>query len=268
MSSRHSQFDLETRPTPTGAAEWTASLSDRWNIGENSNGGYLVATVVAALGTLSEQPDPVTVTTHFLRPGIGNAEGVITGEIVKQGRSMTTVRGRLVQSDKTRVEVLAGFGDLGTGPGERALTVAPIDLPPPEECIPRGDLEQGIDLPILERLDVRIHPDQAHAGTADEAVVSGWIRFADGRAPDARALTLFCDAFPPSVYPFYGSIGWVPTLELTVHIRRRPQPGWIRARFETDDLDGHLFVETGTLWDDSGAVVARSRQLALLQTRE
>jgi acyl-CoA thioesterase len=60
----------------------------------------------------------------------------------------------------------------------------------------------------------------------------------------------------------------VPTLELTVHVRRRPQPGWVQARITCDDLAGDLMIETGTLWDASGALVARSRQLGMLLTRD
>ena len=52
-----------------------------------------------------------------------------------------------------------------------------------------------------------------------------------------------------------------------MQVRRRPVDGWVRARFECDDVDGGRMIESGTLWDDSGAVVARSRQLGLLLAR-
>ena len=55
----------------------------------------------------------------------------------------------------------------------------------------------------------------------------GWIRFADERPVDAAALTLFADAFPPPLFALVGRIGWVPTIELTVQVRRRPVDGWV-----------------------------------------
>ena len=67
---------------------------------------------------------------------------------------------------------------------------------------------------------------------------------------------LFADAFPPAVHAVVERVGWVPTLELTVHVRRRPVAGWVQARLECDDVAGGWMVETGTLWDESGAVVA------------
>jgi len=122
-----------------------------------------------------------------------------------------------------------------------------------------------VDLSILNRLDIRLHPDQAVPGAAGRAEVSGWIRLADGRAPDALACLLMADAFPPAVFGLLGMVGWVPTIELTVHVRRRPAPGWLLGRFWSHDLSDGRVVEDGALWDSSGALVVQSRQLALVR---
>lgn len=137
-------------------------------------------------------------------------------------------------------------------------------ITPPEEYVDRSELDQGVELPILSRVEVRLRPDLAEPGAAGEAVVEGWIRFRDGAAPDTMSLPLWCDAFPPSLYPMVRDVGWVPTVELTVHPRRRPAPGWLQASLRCDDLSGGQMIETGTLWDSTGALVAHSRQLGLL----
>ena len=163
--------------------------------------------------------------------------------------------------------VLATYGDLDTAVGGGSeMSLPPPDAPGPDECFDRRALGQGVELPILDRLDVRIHPDLAEPGGSPDAVMAGWIRFADGTEPSPPALTLFADAFPPTLYSKFGRVGWVPTLELTVHVRRRPAPGWVQARFECDDLAGGRMIETGALWDSTGALVARSRQLGVLLT--
>ncbi len=125
-------------------------------------------------------------------------------------------------------------------------------------------LEQGVELPILSRVDVRIDPELAEPGAGGRAEVAGWIRFSDGRPVDTMGLVLFADAFPPSLYSLLGRVGWVPTIELTVQVRRRPKPGWIRVRLRTTDLTGGILVEDGELWDIEGNLVARTRQLAML----
>lgn len=263
MDGAISDFRRET--TSVADEHGTAALttSPHWSIGTNANGGYVAAVVARAMAEAGPHPDPLTVTTHFLRPVAGDASAVVETELVRTGRTLSTWRGRLEHDGKQRVEVLAAFGDLGERSGTEWEPAAPL-VPPPDDCLHRSGLEQGVELPILARTDVRIDPADAIAGASDRAVVNGWIRFTDGAAPDPLALLVFADAFPPSTFPRRGFSGWVPTIELTVHVRKRPAPGWIQARFECDDLSDGRLVESGTLWDSTGAVVARSRQLGLL----
>ena len=266
-----SWFDEETRTTRVGDDRWTAHVSDRWCIGDNPNGGYLVAIAVRAMLQRSPHTDPISVTTHFMRPGSGGGPADVSTEILRSGRTLTTARARVTQDGAARLEVLAAFSDLRDEPsGEssenHSLSPPMPVIPPPEQCVLRSGVEQGIELPILDRLDVMIHPDQAHAKQAGRAEVSGWIRHADGAAPDAVSLLVFADAFPPSLFGLLGVVGWVPSVELTVHVRRRPRPGWVLGRFTTTDLHDGRMIEDGMLWDASGIVVAQSRQIGLLLT--
>ena len=259
-----SRFLAETSVTPDGDGRWRARLDASWNIGETPNGGYALTPVVRALRELAGQPDPLTVTTHFLRPALADADATVEGRLVRSGRSTATVTGALVQDGRERLVVMATFGDVTSGAERPTISLPPCELPPPEECAARRTLPQGVDLPIASRLDVRIHPDDAQGNASTTARVRGWIRFLDDTPVDTLALPLLADAFPPALFSLLGPVGWVPTVELTVHVRRRPVPGWIRACFTCDDLAGGRMIETGALWDDSGQVVARSRQLGLL----
>lgn len=259
-----SDFDRETAVEPTGPGRWRARVSDGWNIAGNPNGGYLLAIVLSAMRQLGPHPDPLSVTAHFLRPGTGGVDAEVAADLVRAGRSLTTVRGSLVQDGKQRLEVLAAHGDLAVGPDHPMLSTTPPEIPPPEECVPRSAEEQGVDLALASRITTVLDPRHAQAGRAGAAEVTGWIRFADGRPPDAQSLVVFADAFPPSIFGLLGRIGWVPTIELTVHVRRRPAPGWLLGHFTTDDLQGGRMIEEGSIWDSEGQLVARSRQLALL----
>ena len=259
-------FERETIPIDDGPGRWMCELSGAWNIGEAANGGYGLSPVLRALGSLTVHPDPLSVTTNFLRPIQGETTGVIVGGLIREGRTTSVLRGTMSQAGTERLTVLATFGDLSesVGPGPD-LTPDRPSLPSPEECVDRAGLEQGVGLPILDRLDVRIDPATATPGGSHEAVVQGWIRFADGSDPAVGALPLFADAFPPSLFALLGRVGWVPTIELTVHPRRRPAAGWVQARLECDDLTGGRMIESGSLWDSEGRLVARSRQLGLLR---
>jgi len=266
MTGGTSNFDRETAVEPLGAGRFSVQVSDRWNIGDNPNGGYLVSMALQALRHLGPHQDPVSVTTHFLRPGSGARPGEIHTELVRSGRSVTTGRASLVQDGKVRIEVLAALGDLSGGSGHDVdLTLPPpAGMPPVQECVDRNDLEQGVTLFIAERIDLRVDPAMSRAGSTDAAEMRAWVRFTDERPPDTLAAVMFSDAFAPSFFTRLGRVGWVPTIELTVHIRRRPVPGWMVGRFVTEDLHDGRMIEDGWLWDAEGALVARSRQLAML----
>jgi acyl-CoA thioesterase len=264
-----SQFDRETTVTRNpDPASFAGYLHPSWNIGDNPNGGYLVSVVLDALRQSVPHPDPVSVTTHFLRPGTANEPCAVRVAVIRTGRSLSTVRGTLSQSGKDRIEVLAAFSDLSQPAGiDAPITLIAPTIPGPDDCVARTGGMQGVELPITRSMDIRLHPELANPDGAGKAEVAGWIRFRDGREPDVRSLIAFADAFPPSPLGLLGAVGWVPTIELTVHIRRRPAAGWIQAHFRTDDLKDGLMIESGALWDADGQLVAQSRQLGLVLAR-
>jgi len=271
-----SRFDDDIQVAPLGPvpdspgslAAFTGTVNPAWNIGANPNGGYLLALAAQAMRQRTpRQPDPLSINVHYLRPGLAGQPCRIDTEVLRRGRTLSSVRATLVQDSSARLELLATMGDLGEpeAAAPPVLTLNPPEMPPPEACPTRSAPAQGVGLPILERLDVRLHPDDATPGAAGRARLRGWIRFTDGRAPDALAALLMADAFPPAVFGLLGMVGWVPTLELTVHLRRRPAPGWLLGRFESQDLSGGRVIEDGALWDSAGQLVAQSRQLALVR---
>lgn len=264
------QIADETAVTALGEGRYGTELSTDWNIGTNPNGGYAVLPVLRALQDVAGRPDPLSLTVHYLRPALGGVAGVITTRVVRAGRAATFVTGSLVQGGTERITVAAVMGDATVAvpdAADLALTVGAPPIARPEDCIDRAELNQGVELPLLSRLDVRVAPTIPEEPAGAPAVVDGWIRLRDGTPPAATWLPLFADAFPPTVLQRIDQVGWVPTLELTVHVRRRPAPGWIQARVECDDVAGGWMIETGTLWDATGALVARSRQLGMVLAR-
>jgi acyl-CoA thioesterase len=259
------QFDNETRLQANGEGAFSGQVHPDWNIGTNPNGGYLLSLAMTALRAQAPQhPDPLSVTVHFLRPGLAGQPCRVEAPVLRTGRTLTTGRATLIQDGSARLEVLAALGDLGAG-GEPVLALPAPTIPPPDECTVRSGDQQGVDLPLMSRLDIRLHPDEARAGSVGRAQVTGWIRFRDGRPPDTLAALLFADAFPPSVFGLLGMVGWVPTVELTVHVRRRPAPGWMLGQFRTHDLVDGRMIEDGALWDSQGRLVLQCRQLALVR---
>jgi len=256
------QFDEDTRVAPAGDGVFTGTISDRWGIGAVPNGGYVLAVAMSALRSASNGLDPLTVTAHYLRPARPGPARIAV-EIVKAGRSYTTAAARVIQDGGEAVRVLATYGRLGDTLDTRYLAAAPPACAPRERGYARsGDAAMG----ITQRFEHRLDPSTAgfqRGRPTGRAEVVGWIRFADGRPPDVHCLGLVADAFPPSVFEVLER-GWVPTIELTVHVRARPTSEWLRCAFRTRVIQNGLLEEDGEIWDESGTLVAMSRQLAAL----
>ena len=247
----------------------TVHVSPDWNIGPNPNGGYVLQLITKAIAEEAgeDKPDPLTITAHYLRPTSAGREADIDVSLVRRGKRHAHFEATLVQ-DTERVRVLAAFGNLDDAEGPSMVRGDPPPLPDPEDCPKREPQLASSSMPpstFLDRFDTRLSPTTGWITGVRTGVpeVLGWTRFADGRDADVLDLPLLADAFPPAVFEL-GPAGWVPTVELTVHVRGRPAPGWLRARFETRFLvDGYL-EEDGEVWDSTGRLVAQSRQLAML----
>lgn len=258
-----SEFDDATEV----AADGSTRIHDGWDINGNANGGYLMALAANGLRRIAGRPDPVTVTAHYLSPG-RPGDAIVTGEVVKAGKRFTTVAGALSSGGRPNIQVLAAFGDLSSNAASEFVSMngAPPDLPPIERCVPR-EANGATPTAIMNRLMVRLHPDHTgwlrgeRTGTGEMA---GWFGFADGRPLDTLSLLLVADALPPAVFNLDIPSGWVPTVELTVHVRAVPAPGPVRCVFRTRFVHGGMFEEDGEVWDSTGTLVALSRQLALL----
>ncbi len=249
------------------SADGSATVRPGWDIGGNANGGYVLAVLARAMGFAGGRPDPVTINAHYLAPvTVGPVRTETT--IVKTGKRFTTVTGSLYQGRREALRATATFGDALADVGAVTYsTLSPLELPAMDECVGRPASNGGIEVGLLHHVDVRLHPDQANILVGPKtgvAEVSGWFAFRDGRPIDGLALLLAADSFPPAVFNLDVPSGWVPTVELTVHLRLRPQPGPLRARFVTHHVADGMFEEDGELWDSADQLVAMSRQLALV----
>ena len=256
-------FDTDTHVEPVAERTYAATLSDRWNaLGGVPNGGYLLAVCLQALRRDLPFPDPMVASASYLRPAaIGPAE--VHTEVVRAGRRVATGEARLVQGGKEIVRVVATFGDLGAANGRTEVHGRPPELPAPDDAVglPDGGLP-GVS--ITERLDYRAAalPGWAQGRPTGDAETAFWMRFRGGREADTLALAALVDAAAPAVLELgvHGSA----TMELTVHVRGRPAPGWLACRASTRYLIGGYHEEDFEIWDSDGRLVAQSRQFALL----
>ncbi len=255
----------EGPPGPDGFQTYSTHISGFWNAGSKPNGGYIMALGAKAMSLTLPYPDPFTVTCHFL--SAADEDGAqVSVERVRVGRSLATAAACVSQS-KERARLIGTFGRYGDASGPTDVSVRIPAMPEPEDCVGAArTLPTGVSLPVVDHVDIRYPPRTTMAAegrTSGRADVSAWFRMRDGCEPDPFMLFLAADAFAPAVLEL-GMRGWSPTIELTVHIRAAPTPGWLRIHRRTRALVNGYFEEDSNIWDAGGNLVAQGRQLARL----
>ncbi len=276
MSADQFTFDVDTVMHPPangpGPGSWTGTMSNRWDIGDKPNGGYMLALAVRAMtevtgATEASHIDPFSVTAHYLRPGEPGAVSVDV-DLIRTGRKLSTATATMTQGGKQKLSVIGTFGRLDRASGPTVIGAVMPDLPSPDECLSRRGGGQAHYVPsrFSDSVDVLLHPETGwvRGVPSGRGELIGWMRFTDGRPADVLSVALFADAFPPTVFELLPTAQWVPTIELTVHFRGVPAPGWLRARFVSRYLMNGFFEEDGEIWDSTGQLVAQSRQLAMV----
>jgi hypothetical protein len=222
--------------------------------------------VTRAVGEVLAFPDPIVVSGFYLRPGSpGPAE--IRTEVIQAGRTTGFGQASLYRDGKEVLRATAAYTDLAAAAARGVPSYAggqPPAQPPPEQC---QVLRRVIVPPItlVDRIEYRcaeLPSWVTRTPPSGNPVYEGWMRFADGREPDLLSLPMFVDAVAPAALEL--GLRRMTTVELTVHLRARPAPGWLAFRTLTRYLAGGYFEEDAELWDSAGCLVAQSRQLALV----
>jgi len=261
-------FETATAVQREDASTWSGAIQPGWDIFENANGGYMMAIAARAMSAAAEDRLPVSVTAHFTRPGKPGPVTIST-EIVRTGRTFSTVRAELRSEAGVVLAMLGLFAEAGRAAGETLLMASEIpDIPPPEQCIRALPAADGpLPPPLMGKVDERIHPDDAVTligRPSGRPLMRGWFRLLDEEPMTAITLLLVADAFPPAIFNTALPLAWTPTLEMTTHVRAAPVEGWLRCQFTTRFVTGGYLEEDGEIWDESGRLVAQSRQIALL----
>lgn len=265
-----SEFDRDTAVARREEGVYDIDLSAGWTIVSAVNGGYLLAVLGRALADALPHSDPFTISAHYLtasEPG----PAVIRTDAVRTGRTLSTGQASLFQYDEDgreveRIRVLASYGDLDSLPDDVRTMATPPAFPPMEQCFGPQDGPTPVSgsSAITERLMLKLDPSTlgwALGAPSGKGEMRAWFGLADGRDADPLSLLLAVDALPPTAFEL-GISGWVPTVELTVHVRCRPAPGPLRISITTRNLAGGFLEEDAEVWDSTDRLVAQSRQLA------
>jgi hypothetical protein len=257
-------FDTATALEAHGDGRYAGRLDPAWQIAGRLNGGYLLS--VLGRAALTEvgagYPHPLVASAHYVASPEPGPAG-LTVHVLRRGRRTAQTRVSLATDAGVCVEALVTCGALD--PAEPFFDgVARPDLPPEDAC-PRLPVQgPGFEVPLMAVLAERLDP--ATMGwvvgkPSGRGELRGWLRFEDGREADTLALLTAVDALPPATFDL-GLTGWVPTLELTCHVRAEPAPGPLAVRQRSRHVAGGRVDEECDVWDSTGRLVATGHQLA------
>ncbi|MFI5306206.1 MAG: acyl-CoA thioesterase [Polyangiales bacterium] len=261
-----SHFDRDTALTSLGQGRFAGRVSEDFWVQSGPNGGYLAA--IALRGAMAMVPEPErtprSLHVRFVTaPTAGPFE--LHAEVVRSGRSMTTVGVRMQQAGRDFLLASACFSQPFS-----AVSYQDCRMPEARPLEQSEPIEKQI--PLNQRYDMW-RAIGAPLRTGERALTGGYLRFADPRVVDALSLAAFWDAWPPS--PFARKLeqrfrGAAPTVEVTLYFRRPvPLPtatpeDYVLLRVESTMAYEGIAEESAEIWSLDGALLAQGRQLLLL----
>ncbi|HZD24050.1 MAG TPA: thioesterase family protein [Acidimicrobiia bacterium] len=252
-----------------GPGTWKGELEQGWDILGVTNGGYIMATAARAMEAELDGRSLISAFGSFVNPaGAGPIEIVV--DVLKQGRTLSTARATVSMDGKDLVYVTGVYADPDRSVHDAHLVLgSPPELPPPGECVRVEPADEApFPPPFIGKVDLRIHPEDVASMMGGEPSgtpqVRGWFRLNDGEPLNAHAVVLACDSFPPAIFNAGVRIGWTPTVDLTVQVRRPHPTGWLACRIFSRFITDGMLEEDAEIWDEWGNPVALSRQLALV----
>nr|WP_083905708.1 thioesterase family protein [Nocardia transvalensis] len=259
------------------AGRYLGRIDRVWTIGKKLHGGTMVAGSAAAAARRLRDREPalaemfpIAAATDFLgAPDPGDVEYHV--DIRKTGRQICLVDTDLVQDGRTLVHTTFTFGHLDdTAPAYTRDSHTDMPVEPPADAVGYEiDSPMGRLVHVAQGASVAIDPGWARflKGEQGEPRLRLWIRprAGDEQDPDVAAyFAMMAGDMSPPVPMNLGTFGWAPTVQMTTYLRRRPAPGWLRIIATAEEIGGRMFDEDQLVLDSTGAVVAQSRQLALI----
>ncbi|MEV0297977.1 thioesterase family protein [Nocardia sp. NPDC050710] len=266
----------ELTATSPDTGRYAGTIDKIWTVGPKVHGGTMVAASAAAATGWLRASDPafaemapIAASSDFLgAPTPGEVEYEV--RIRKVGRQICLVDATLIQDDRALVRTAFTFGHLDDVDPIYAPQHGDMPAEPPADAIGYGeDSPMGRVVHVGQGADLFIDREWARFlnGEQGEPRLRLWMRPLPGDQVDPDVAMYFAmmsaDMSPP-VPVNLGHFGWAPTVQMTTYLRRRPAPGWLRIIATTHEIGGRMFDEDQLILDSTGAVVAQSRQLALV----
>ena len=258
MSLQHSYKALAEQ-------EWI-DIPTGWLQGRTIYGGLVAGLMMEkALLTLADDTKHLlSCSVTFVGP-VQQAKVRLTSEILRQGKSVTTLEVRLWQDDAVQSILVASFGTQR----ESSIHVHQEPVAPAFPSVDGLTAEPHHPLApeCFKQLDMVWVTGQYPCTASPKPDFSGWYRFNpdlhENRDMTVADLMVSMDIWPPGVLPMFKSMA--PASSLTwhltyVHPLKNQLHDWMKYHVETQYAADGYSTEAAYLWDDQNRLIAISRQ--------
>jgi acyl-CoA thioesterase len=240
------------------------TIPSSWAQGRASFGGVSAALVFDRMANVVAPDRPMrSMQVSFVGPVTPDEPATVEAEILREGKAVSQVLGRIVQGGEPRLMVLASFG--GDRDSEVQVDALPApDAKPVDQC--KGlDYIKGITPEFIQQIEMRWAFGNLPFSGKGGRELGGWMQFR--KTPetfsDAHIIALV-DAWPPAVLPYVkgrvktSSLSWALDI---VHPRPVLQPGdWLLYKATIDKASAGYGHTHAGIWTARGELVALSRQ--------
>ena len=247
-------------------------------VGNTPHGGYLMAIMHKALTTILPHSTAISSSVQYL-DRIDAKPFELEVEIFKASKGSSSGIVKLKQDDKICTTFTGTCSDFEFMKGHDDL-----QKPLPDIFIEKNKndyvkmnydkISKGFTPSFIQQLECLIHPDHAwwnreidNKSKDNKARCSAFLEMQGGQ-PDQFCLSFYSDILPPVVCNKYGSLGWIPTITLTTHIRQLPTTSELYADFIATDINKGYFEPDCNIWELNGNLVASRRQLTRILKSE
>lgn len=244
----------------------TVDIPEGWLQGRTIYGGLVAAMLMqkAVIAVADTGKRLLSTSVTFVGP-VQLSSARLTAEILREGKSVTTVEVRLWQDGAVQSILLASFG------AQRASSIqvnherAAPDYPPVESL----QIAQHHPLApeCFKQMQMAWAEGQYPCTGSAQPDFGGWFRFDpalhENRDMNVADLMAAFDMWPPGVLPMFKTMA--PASSLTwhltyVHPLQNQLQDWFKYKVFTDYAGEGYSTEYAHLWDAQGRLIAVSRQ--------
>ncbi len=263
------KFEDAIKVIETSNGNFTANISDNWSIGQTANGGYSMSLLANACSKNLYHKDPLALSANYIdRVEFGHAD--IEVSKIASTKSTSTAYVSLKQKGNLKIFSTITFTDFSKMKGLKENYRTEPNFDDYESCT-QVPFKDGFSPKLDKNLEKKYCSDSIWWENSTEnnlATLKLYMGWKDGGPVDLFGLILFLDATTPPIYNKLGTVGWVPTLTLTSHIRNIPEPGPLKVVAKTEFITNNYIEEDREIWDSKGNLVGQSKQLAKLRIKK